>query len=409
MLSPYRVLDLTDDRGELASMILGDLGANVIKVEPPEGSPSRRMEPTLKGAPEPESSLQFFAFNRNKRGMTLDLSTEAGRAALLRLAEKADFVFESAGPGRMASLGLGFDVFRKINPRIVYVAISALGQDGPHADYAASDLTIAAMSGVMSVQGTPDRAPVMVSVPQVRLHASTEAAVAALIAHALMLQTDEAQFVDVSAQTAMIWTMLHARVAHAIQGFDFERAGSGLQLGAFTLPVVYECIDGYAVLMPTGVTMRKMVHWLVEDGVVPEEWIDGEDWPTYDLRLFQNLPLTYEFEEVVNALRRYTVRHTKGELVERGLRENVTVALASTVEDLARFRHLEERGYWLLAPLPDGQEVPVPGIIARMSETPLEVQYWAPRLGQHNHEILAETLGLSKEQITAAGGAPASP
>ena len=404
MLSPYTVLDLTDHRGELASMVLGDLGANVIKVEPPQGSSSRRMEPFLEGASTLENSLQFFAFNRNKRGITLDLSAEAGRAALLSLAERADFVIESASPGEMAALGLGFDAFRKANPRIIYVAITAFGQDGPHADFAAGDLTIAAMGGPMSVQGVPDRAPVKVSVPQAWLHASSEAAVAALIAHALMLRTGEAQFVDVSAQTAMLWTMLHARVAHAIQGFDFERAGSVLQMGSFTLQLVYACANGYVVLAPIG-ELRKVVHWLVEDGVVPEEWIDAEDWPTYRHRVLQQQPLAYELEEVADAIGRYALRHTKKEMLERGIRENVTVAPVSTMEDLTRFRHLEERGYWLMAPLPDGHEVPAPGIIARMSETPLKVRHWAPRLGQHNQEILAETLGLSKGQIAAASGA----
>ena len=380
MLSPYTVLDLSDDRGELASMILGDLGANVIKVEPPHGSPSRRMEPFLEGAPIPESSLQFFAFNRNKRGITLDFSAEVGRAALLRLAEKADFVIESARPGEMAEMGLGFDAFRQANPRIVYVAITAFGQDGPHADFAASDLTIAAMGGPMSVQGVPDRAPVKVSVPQAWLHASSEAAVASLVAHALMLNTGEAQFVDVSAQTAMIWTMLHARVAHAIQGFDFERAGSVLQNGNFTLRLVHECADGYVVLAPFR-EMRKVVHWLVEDGIVPEEWIDAEDWPTYQTRIRQQRPLAYPLEEVEDAVGRYALRHTKNEMLERGIKENVTVAPVSRIGDLTRFRHLEERGYWLMAPLPDGREVPAPGVLVRTSETPLKVRHWPPRLG----------------------------
>ena len=408
MLSPYTVLDLSDDRGEMASMILGDLGTNVIKVEPPQGSSSRRMEPFLEGAPEPENSLQFFAFNRNKRGVTLDLTTDAGRAALLRLAEKADFVIESAGPGEMAKLGLGFDAIRKANPRVIYVAISAFGQDGPHADFAASDLTLAAMGGPMSVQGVPERAPVRLSVPQAWLHASSEAAVAALTAHALMIQTGEGQFVDVSAQTAMISTMLHSRLAHAIQGSDMERAGSVLQLGHTRLSIVHECADGYVMLVPTGATMAGMVQWLVEDGVVPEEWIDGEDWPTYDLRFFQQQPVNYELEEVLEALGRYALLHTKSEILDRGLRENVTVAPISTIEDLTRFRQLEERGYWLMAPLLDGREAAVPGIIAKMSETPLDVERWAPTLGQHNNEILVDMLGMSKAQVAEARGTTTS-
>ena len=403
MLSPYTVLDLSDDRGEMASMILGDLGANVVKVEPPYGSSSRRMEPFLEDAPEPENSLQFFAFNRNKRGVTLDVTTKAGRAALLRLVEKADFVIESAGPGEMAKLGLGFDAFEKANPSIIYVAISAFGQDGPHADYVASDLTLAAMGGPMSVQGNPERAPVRLSVPQAWLHASSEAAVAALTAHALMIQTGQGQFVDVSAQTSMIATMLHARLAHAIQGSDMERAGSVLQAGAIELPLVHECADGYVVLIPTGVTMTGMVPWMVEDGIVPEEWIEGEDWATYDRRFLQQQPVVYALEDVFDAIRRCVLLHTKADMLDRGLRDNVTIAPINTVEDLTKFHQLEERGYWLMAPLPDGTDTAAAGILAQLSETPLDVKRWAPKLGQHNHEILIEMLGMSEAQAIEGG------
>ena len=408
MLSPYTVLDLTNDRGELAAMVLGDLGADVIKVEPPQGSSSRRMGPFLEDAPEPERSLHFFAFNRNKRGITLDLTTEAGRSVLLRLVEKADFLIESARPGEMDELGLGFDALRQVNPRLVYVAITAFGQDGPHADFAASDLTLAAMGGSMNLQGDPDRPPVRITVPQVWLHASAEAAVAALTAHARMLRTGQAQFVDVSAQTAMVWTMMNAMVAHAIQGADFNRAGSMLQLGTITLPLVYECADGYVVLVVNGAALAKAVYWLVEDGVVPEEWIEGEDWLTYDVRLLQGQPVRYGLDEVVEANQRYALGHTKQELLERGLREGVTIAPVNTVEDMARFRQLEERGYWLTAPLPDGRQAPVPGVFARLTETPMTVRRWAPKLGEHNKEILGETLGLSAQEVAAASGAPAA-
>ncbi len=404
MLSPYTVLDLTDDKGEFASMLLGDLGANVIKVEPPEGSHSRTMEPFLDDAPQPERSLRYFAFNRNKRGVTLDLNVEAGRSALKSLAEKADFIIESAPPGEMDRIGIGFDTLKQANPRIVYVAITPFGQDGPRANYAANDLTLAALGGQMSVQGDPNRAPVRITVPQVWLHASAEALVGALTAHARMLATGDAQFVDVSAQSAMVWSMLHARLAHSIQGFDFNRGGSVLQLGTLTVPLVYECADGHLVMLPSGATMTKMVHWLVADGIVSEEWIDGEDWPIYERNLFQQNAVHYQLEEVVDAVSRYLKGRTKAELLELGLREGVTLAPVSTTEDLVRFRHLEERGYWLTAPLPNGSQVRVPGVIARPAKTPLSVRHWAPNLGQHNQEILGDMLGLSPEAVAAAVG-----
>ena len=404
MLSPYTVLDLTDDKGEFASMVLGDLGADVIKIEPPEGSHSRTMEPFLDGAPEAERSLRYFAFNRNKRGVTLDLNGDTGRSALKSLVEKADFIIESAATGAMDRIGIGFDTLKQVNPRIVYVAITPFGQDGPYANFAANDLTLAAMGGQMSVQGDPNRAPVRITVPQVWLHASAEALVGALIAHARMLMTGEAQFVDVSAQTAMFWSMLHARLAHPIQGSDFNRGGSILQLGTLSVPLVYECADGYLVMIPSGATMTKMVHWLVADGIVPEEWIAGEDWPIYERNLFQQNAVHYQLEEVVDAVSRYLKGRTKAELLELGLREGVTLAPVSTTEDLVRFRHLEERGYWLTAPLPNGEKVRAPGVLARPAETPMVVRQWAPTLGQHNQEILGDMLGLSPAAVAAAGG-----
>ena len=388
MLSPYRVLDLTDDRGELASMMLGDLGADVIKIEPPGGSSSRRLPPFLDGAPEAESSLHYLAFNRNKRGITLDLRTDTGKAELLRLVESADFLFESAPPREMAGMGLGFDELRGVNPRLVYVSITPFGQDGPYAGFAASDLTLSAMGGQMALQGDPGRAPVRITVPQVWLHAASEAAVAALIAHALMLKTGEGQFVDVSAQTVMVWSMMHGMVAHAIHGREFNRMGAVLQLATIALPLCYECADGHVVGLPNGPLIEKMVRWIVEDGIVPEEWITGEEWRSYDRRLIGGMPLAYSPEEVLGAMSRFLKNHTKDELMERGLREGVTIAPVKNAADLSRFRQLKERGYWLEAPLPNGIKARMPGFPARHSESPMIARRWAPRLGDHNDEIL---------------------
>ncbi|MEJ2132285.1 MAG: CoA transferase, partial [Gammaproteobacteria bacterium] len=210
MLSPYRVLDLTDHRGEIAGMILGDLGADVIKIEPPGGGAGRREAPHLDDAPETERSLQFFAFNRNKRSMILDLATASDRETLLALVAGADFVLESAPPGQLAQHGIDFDTLRRVNRRIVHVVITPYGSDGPAAERAASDLTLSAMGGPAALQGSADRAPVRISVPQVWRHTGAEAAAAAVIAHHRMQRTGEAQFVDVSAQCAMTWTMMNA-------------------------------------------------------------------------------------------------------------------------------------------------------------------------------------------------------
>ena len=218
MLSPYRVLDLTDGRAELATFILAGLGADVVKVEPPGGALSRRDAPTVMGEPDELASLRFHALNRGKRSVVLDLDGDGGRAEFLRLVASADFVFENAVPGAMDARSLGFNALREVRPDLVYVAISPFGQTGPYASHLATDLTLSAMGGAMALNGDSDRRPVRVTVPQTWLHAAAESAVGAMVAHERRLATGEAQFVDVSVQAAVFWTGLQAMIAHAIQG-----------------------------------------------------------------------------------------------------------------------------------------------------------------------------------------------
>ena len=182
MLSPYRVLDLTTERGLLCGQILGDLGADVIKVEPPGGSPARQLGPFYQDQPHPDRSLYWWSYNRNKRGITLNLESPDGQALLRRLVTSAHFLIESDTPGALAQHGCSYADLATLNPALVYVSITPFGQDGPKANYAESDLVVLAAGGPLILTGDEDRAPVRVSVPQAYLHASGQAAVAALIA-----------------------------------------------------------------------------------------------------------------------------------------------------------------------------------------------------------------------------------
>ena len=145
MLSSYRVLDLTDERCQLAGFILAALGAEVIAIEPPGGTPTRRLGPYVHDEPSSERSLRHWAFNRGKKSVVLDLDLDAGRSQLAQLAAGADMVIESGTPGDMAALGLGYDDLAAANPALVYVSISPFGQTGPKASWAATDLTVAAV------------------------------------------------------------------------------------------------------------------------------------------------------------------------------------------------------------------------------------------------------------------------
>ncbi len=183
MLSPYRVLDLTTERGLLCGQMLGDLGADVIKVEPPGGSPARMIPPFVGDEPHRDRSLYWWAYNRNKRSITVDLEHPDGREIVFDLVRRADFLIESFNPGYMDSLGLDYAALGGLNPKLIYVSITPFGQDGPKASYADSDLIVMAAGGPQVLTGDDDRPPVRLSVPQGYLHASGDAAVGAMLAH----------------------------------------------------------------------------------------------------------------------------------------------------------------------------------------------------------------------------------
>src|SRR5208282_2235562 len=160
VLSPYRVLDLTTERGLLCGQMLGDMGADIIKVEPPGGCSARSIGPFYKDAPHPDRSLYWWAYNRNKRAITLDIERDGGRDLLRRLVEHADFLIESHNPGYLSQRKLGFADLTRINPALIYVSITPFGQDGPKASYADSDLIIMAAGGPLILAGDADRPPV---------------------------------------------------------------------------------------------------------------------------------------------------------------------------------------------------------------------------------------------------------
>jgi len=176
LLSPYRVLDLTDEKGLLCGKLLADLGADVIKVEKPGGDQARNIGPFYHDIVSPETSLFWFAYNTNKRSITLDFETRDGRGIFEKLVKTADFVVESFPPDYLAGLGLDYGSLAKINPRIIVASITAFGHTGPYARYKGSDIVVFAMGMLMSQTGDRDRPPLQVSFPQSFLNASGDAA-----------------------------------------------------------------------------------------------------------------------------------------------------------------------------------------------------------------------------------------
>ncbi|MEM7100227.1 MAG: CoA transferase [Pseudomonadota bacterium] len=387
MLKPYIVLDFTDERGEIGPMLLGDLGADVIKVELPGGTTARSAPPLLQGD-APTRSLQFLAFNRNKRSIVLDPKKPADQEVLEKLLGRADFIFESSPSRTLEAFGYDHDRVCGVNPRVVHVCLSPFGLDGPYKNFVGNDLVIASMGGPVYLQGTPDRPPVRLSVPQVWRHAGVEAAAGAMVAHARMINTGKAQFVDLSAQSVMTWTMLNAMDAHAIQGFDFRRGGSAVNNGNVILDIVHPTLDGYVVALPMSKLLLGCKEWMQAEGVITTEF-DEVDWEDYDVNVRDPDLKPLNLDQAVAICRKFVGKHTKQELFEFGLANGLTFAPVNTLDELLALQHVQTRDYWDTLQV-GGHAVKTPGLWCKPSNGKISVRRTAPQLDEHGAQVRAE-------------------
>ncbi|MGH7924311.1 MAG: CaiB/BaiF CoA transferase family protein, partial [Candidatus Binatus sp.] len=350
MLSPYRVLDLTTERGLLCGQMLGDMGADVIKVEPPGGCSARGIGPFYRDAPHPNRSLYWWAYNRNKRSITLDIERDGGRDLLRRLVERADFLIESHDPGYLAQHNLGFVDLARINPALIYVSITPFGQDGPKADYADSDIIIMAAGGPLILAGDADRPPVRLCVPQAYLHASADAAVAALAAHHERTRSGLGQHVDVAAQQSVAMATQSYILAAPLGSPEARRISGGVKFGPLDLPLVWPARDGYAALTflfgsALGTFTARFMRYLCEHGFCDEATRD-KDWIGYGELLFSGAEPLSEFERVKEIVRKFTRSRTKAELLELAVERGFLITPVTTVAEVVESPQFASRGYF---------------------------------------------------------------
>jgi len=404
MLSPYRVLDLTNERGLLCGQILGDLGADVIQIEPPGGSPARAIGPFYGGEPHPDRSLFWWAYSRNKRAITLDVDSRRGRELLLRLVRSAHFLIESDDPECMAARGLGYDDVAAVNPALTYVSITPFGQDGPKADYAATDLIVWAAGGPLALAGDHDRPPVRVSVPQAFLHACADAAVGALVALFASHANGRGQHVDVSAQHSVTQATFGATLYTPLGLEQGQRVSGGIKYGPLTMRWVYPAKDGYvAVSLLFGSAVGPMTHrlmsYICEEGFCDEATRD-KDWDAYYELVFSGQEPVEEFERVKQVVESFTKTRTKAELLKVALERGLLIAPIVTIDDVVESEQLAAREYWHeLEHTELGARVRYPGPFVQFSESPIAYRLRPPLVGEHNREIYAGELGLSDAEL----------
>ncbi|HLX06067.1 MAG TPA: CaiB/BaiF CoA-transferase family protein [Candidatus Binatus sp.] len=404
MLSPYRVLDLTTERGLLCGQMIADLGADVIKVEPPGGSSARRIGPFYKDAPHPDRSLYWWAYNRNKRSITLDLERYAGRDLLRRLVERADFLIESHNPGYMTKSGLGFPDLAKINPALIYVSITPFGQDGFKASYADSDLIIMAAGGPLILAGDADRPPVRLGVPQAYLHASADAAVAALAAHHERVRSGLGQHIDVAAVQSVSMATQSNILAAALGAVEPRRISGGVKMGPIEIPLVWPASDGYVAMTflfgsALGVFTAKLMHFICEQGFCDEATRD-KDWIAYGEQLFSGAEPLSEFDRVKEVVGNFTRSRTKAELLQLALERGFLITPVTSIEEVVESSQFASRDYFQNVAHPElGVSFRYPGPFAKFSASPIEYRRRPPTVGEHNNEIYRGELGLSEREI----------
>jgi crotonobetainyl-CoA:carnitine CoA-transferase CaiB-like acyl-CoA transferase len=415
VLSPYRVLDLTRERALLCGQILADLGADVIQVEPPGGAPARRRGPFLGDEPDPENSLHWWAFARNKRSVVLDLDSGEGQQTLRRLARSAHFLIESEDPGTMASRGLAYADLAALNPGLIHVSITPFGCDGPKAHHADSDLVLLAAGGALVLSGDQDRAPVRVGVQQAYLHAAAEAAVGALIAHHERSISGLGQHVGVSAQQAVAAATQSVILATSVGDEPMKRIAGGVRAGPLVVRFAYPAKDGHVSIThlfgpAVGPATRRLMQYVYDEGFCDAATRD-KDWVAYTALLFGGEEPIEEFERVKQVIARFTATKTKAELFRAALDRGLLLAPVARLDELLASEQLAARDYFQTVEHEDRSlRIRYPGPFARLEASPIRYRRRPPRIGEHDREILAELppSGIASTAAPAPRTAPAS-
>ncbi len=416
-LSDLRVIDLAGEIGVYATKLLADLGADVIRVEPPGGDPLRDIGPFWHDERAADRSLSFLNFNTNKRSVTLDIAQPEGRALLEKLVAKADIVVETFEPGYLDSLGLGYDGLCRIKPDIILTSVTGFGQSGPHAHYKWSDIVGVAMSGMMTLAGDREDPPNMPCASQGYIGAGIQAAAGTLMAVWHRDNTGEGQHVDVSMQEA-----LSINQETAMQTYDMMKAIRTRTGARGLIPIdipgigVYDCADGqvFAYLgTPGGALWTVMLDWMNREGKAED--LNDEPYVSLiqqlHLRFLTSLTLEPEkLPERITVLRhiyqvfsRFCKSMSKWTLYEEGQKQRLMFGIVSTPEDLAKNPQLVAR-HWLQDVRHDhldGATVRYAGPPYRLSETPWAIRRRPPLAGEHNVEVYVDELGVAPRDLDA--------
>ncbi len=391
-LDDVTIIDLTQgEAGPFATRLLGDYGADVIKIEPPGGDPARMQPPFHQDVPGPERSAVFLFLNTNKRSVVLDLERSEDRERLLGLVAGADAVVESFPPGTMERLGLGYEALREVNPRVVLTSMTNFGQDGPYRDYQVTDLTLYAMGGPMIASGDVDHEPLKNAGHMTLFHGGIVGALATSLALRAAEAGDEGQHVDLSlleTATHSIDLRLARLMMYQYTGSYGTRPPLASAVGSGTFP----CGDGFYMLSGGPVRLEGVIRMIEQP-----ELLEQPEWATIESRAQPE-----RIDQFNQYLIPWMISHTKAEITEACIEHGVLGGPINTVADMLEDANFRHRGFFQEIDHPETGPLAYPGYSATLyrPDEPMPPRRRAPLLGEHTAEVLGEPAPAPREAPT---------
>lgn len=382
-LTGIRVLDLTRVlAGPYATMVLGDLGAEVIKIEQPgTGDESRNFGPFKNGF-----SLYFMSVNRGKQSLTLDLKTLHGKEIFLELVKQSDVLVENFRPGAMKKLGLDYETLKQSHPSLIYAACSGFGQTGPYAERRAYDMIIQGLGGIISITGEPNRPPVRVGTSISDITAALFTAIGILSALNHRNRTGEGQLIDVAMLDGMVAILENAIVRHSATGEIPQPLGS--QHPAITPFEAFESADGHIIIAIGNDSLwRKFCEHVNRPDLVNDE------------RFGTNASRTTNHNQLYPILTEIMRERTTDQWIEGLDALGVPCGPINTIDKVVSHPQVLAREMIAKVSHDITGSVEVPGVPIKLSETPGQVTDPAPTLGEHTTKILTGLLGMSPETV----------
>ena len=393
-LSGYRVLDLADSNGAYCTKLLADLGADVIKIERPEGDPGRGIPPFAGDTPHPEKSLHFLHRNANKRGVTLRLDTVEGSNILRRLVKTADVLVDNSPPDYIEKLGLDYSVLSEINPGLIMASITEFGHSGPYKEYKGSNLVDFAMSGIMITSGYPGKEPCLLPGSPAYDSASVHASVSIVAAIYMRGTTGQGQYIDTSVHVTSrtgLYPWIIPNYSYALNPGGPPPTSEN-RMGAQIYPV-YPCKDGFIrIIALTPRQWDALVRVLDNPDV-----LQTEEWRSFMYRIGNA-------DDLYALMLEFTTKYTMRELFEAGRREGVPIAPILNIADFYNSPQTKAREYFVEVDHPVAGKADYPGPPYKWTETPATMRRPAPCIGEHNEEVYCQELGLSRHDLASLRG-----